>query len=184
MDFELRTDRLLLRRWQAGDREPFARLNADGEVMRFFPAPLSGTESDALADRADAMFDQYGYGLWALQRRDTGEFIGFTGLAPMPDGVPGAGEVEVGWRLARSAWGHGFATEAAVEAVRFGFDLLCLTEVNSITAVINMPSRRVMERLGLHPAGEFEHPRVPKGSVLRPHVRYRLAAHDAARPAR
>ena len=176
MDFEVRTERLLLRRWLDSDREPFARLTADAEVMRFFPAPLDRAQSDGLAARADALFDVYGYGLWALERLDTGEFIGFTGLAPMPEGIPGAGGVEVGWRLAPAAWGQGFATEAATAALRFGFDTVGLAEVNSITAVVNIRSRRVMERLGMHPAGEFDHPRLAPGSALRRHVRYLLPA--------
>ncbi|WEO76721.1 GNAT family N-acetyltransferase [Cryobacterium sp. SO2] len=176
MDFEVRTDRLLLRRWLDSDREPFARLTADAEVMRFFPAALDRAQSDDLAARADALFDAHGYGLWALERLDTGEFIGFTGLAPMPEGIPGSGGVEVGWRLAHAAWGRGFATEAATAALRFGFDTLGLTEVNSITAVINIRSRRVMERLGMRPTGEFDHPRVPAPSPLRRHVRYLLDA--------
>ena len=180
MDFDLQTDRLLLRRWRGADREPFARLNADAEVMRFFPSALTRTESDALAGRADALFDAHGYGLWALERRDTGEFVGFTGLAPMPAGIPGAGGVEVGWRLARSAWGHGYATEAATAALRFGIDTVGLVEVNSITAVANIRSRRVMERLGMLAAGEFNHPRLPVDSPLRRHVRYLLQTAAAA----
>ncbi|TFB96873.1 N-acetyltransferase [Cryobacterium adonitolivorans] len=171
----MRTDRLLLRRWHDTDREPFAQLTADDEVMHYFPAPLSREQSDALAARADAMFDVHGYGLWALERLDTGQFIGFTGLAPMLEGIPGSGGVEVGWRLAQSAWGQGFATEAATAALRFGFDTLGLAEVNSITAVINIRSRRVMERLGMRPAGEFDHPRLPEDSPLRRHVRYLIA---------
>ncbi|PXA68620.1 GNAT family N-acetyltransferase [Cryobacterium arcticum] len=176
MDFEVRTKRLLLRRWVDSDRDPFARLTTDAEVMRFFPAPLDRVQSDGLAARADALFDLYGYGLWALERQDTGEFIGFTGLAPMPEGIPGSGGVEVGWRLARAAWGHGFATEAATAALRFGFDTVGLTEVNSITSVVNIRSRRVMERLGMQPVDEFDHPRLALGSPLRRHVRYRLPA--------
>lgn len=176
MDFDVRTDRLLLRRWREADLEPFGRLTADAEVMRYFPAPLGRADSDALAGRANAMFDVHGYGLWALERLDTGEFIGFTGLAPMLEGVPGSGGVEVGWRLARSAWGQGLATEAATAALRFGFGTLGLAEVNSITAVINIRSRRVMERLGMHIAGEFDHPRLPEDSPLRRHVRYLIAA--------
>jgi len=176
MDFEVRTDRLVLRRWHETDLEPFARLTADAEVMRYFPAPLSREQSDGLAARADALFDSRGYGLWALERLDTGDFIGFTGLAPMPEGIPGSGGVEVGWRLAQSAWGQGFATEAATAALRFGFDTLGLAEVNSITAVINIRSRRVMERLGMLLADEFEHPKLPEPSPLRRHVRYTIAA--------
>ena len=176
MDFDVRTERLMLRRWRDSDREPFAQLNADAEVMRFFPAPLTREQSDGLAARADALFDLHGYGLWALERRDTGEFIGFTGLAPMLEGIPGSGGVEVGWRLAESAWGQGFATEAATAALRFGFETLGLAEVNSITAVINIRSRKVMERLGLQVGGEFDYPKVPEPSPLRRHVRYTIAA--------
>ena len=172
MPWQRHTDRLILRRWKAEDRAPFADMNADAEVMRYFPGVLSTGESDALATRADAMFEQHGHGLWAVERRDTAEFIGFTGLAPMPTGVPGEGGVEVGWRLARPHWGHGFASEAALAALRFGFEELGLRGVNSITAVSNERSRSVMERIGMRLAGTFDHPRVDVGSPLRPHVRY------------
>ncbi len=169
---ELLTERLVLRRWRPEDRAPFAAMNADAAVMEFLPAPLSRAQSDALAERADGLFDALGYGLWALELRATGEFVGFTGLAPMPEGVPGAGGVEVGWRLAQPFWGRGLATEAARAALRFGFENAGLSEVNSITAVINVRSRAVMERIGMREADRFEHPRVPEGSPLRPHVRY------------
>ena len=177
---ELRTERLLLRRWRDDDLEPFAALTADPEVMRYFPAPLDRDASDALAARADGLFETHGFGLWALELRATGEFIGFTGLAPMPDGVPGSGGVEVGWRLAREFWGAGYASEAARASVRFGFDVAGLAEVNSITAVINGRSRAVMERIGMRQADFFDHPRVLEGSPLRPHVRYLITA--ASRP--
>lgn len=172
MPWQRHTDRLILRRWTNDDHAPFAELNADAEVMRYFPSVLSTPESDALAARADAMFEQHGHGLWAVERRDTREFIGFTGLAPMPAGVPGEGGVEVGWRLGRRHWGHGFASEAALESLRFAFEELGLTHVNSITAVSNERSRSVMERIGMRLAGTFDHPRVDAGSPLRPHVRY------------
>ena len=111
-----------------------------------------------------------------------GVFLGFTGLAPMPEGIPGAGEVEVGWRLAREAWGRGYATEAARAALEFAFGDLGLDSVNSITAVVNLPSRAVMERLGMTQVDEFEHPRVALGSAIRPHVRYRIGSgHSSAR---
>lgn len=173
--FALTTPRLTLRRWLPDDLEPFAAMNAHPEVMRCFPAPLTREGSDALAARADAGFDLRGYGLWALALRSDGSFIGFTGLNPMPDGVPGAGGVEVGWRLAREHWGRGYATEAARAAVAFGFETVGLTRIDSITAVLNEPSQRVMQRLGMQPAERFEHPRVPEGSPLRPHIRYVLA---------
>ncbi|MFP5253995.1 MAG: GNAT family N-acetyltransferase [Actinomycetes bacterium] len=120
---EIRTERLLMRRWREADRGPFAELNADLEVMRYFPAPLDRAESDRAIDRFDKRFGEQGYGLWALEVLATGEFIGFTGLNPMPDGVPGAGDLEVGWRLARRAWHQGYATEAARVALEVGHPL-------------------------------------------------------------
>ena len=109
----IHTGRLLLRRWRESDREPFAELNGDPQTLVFFPQTLDRAASDALIDRIEANFEVLGYGLWALEVKETGRFIGFTGLAPMPADVPGAGGVEIGWRLARHAWHHGYATEAA-----------------------------------------------------------------------
>jgi len=176
MPWQRRTERLILRRWTLTDRVPFAELNADEEVRRHFVRTLTRAESDASIDRFEACFDTHGYGLWAVERRDTGEFIGFTGLNPMPAGIPGEGGVEVGWRLARAHWGHGFATEAALESLRFAFDELGLTHVNSITALGNTRSRSVMERIGMRQHGLFEHPAVPEGNPLREHVRYVVGA--------
>ena len=175
----LRTDRLLMRRWRESDREPFGALNADPETMRFFPETLDRAASDALVDSIETRFDRLGYGLWALEISGTGEFIGFTGLNPMPDGVPGAGGVEVGWRLARKAWQHGYATEAARAALGVAFDGVGLSEIWSMTAVLNEPSVAVMRRLGLTEAARFLHPDVPAGHPLQPHVTYHLARRQA-----
>ena len=169
------TGRLLMRRWLASDREPFAALNADPETMLFFPETLDRAASDAFADRIEARFDQLGYGLWALEISATGKFIGFTGLNPMPGDVPGAGGVEVSWRLARNAWHHGYATEAARAALGVAFDGAGLNEIWSMTAVLNEPSQAVMRRLGLTEVARFDHPRVPDGHPLQPHVTYHLA---------
>ncbi len=174
---ELRTERLLLRRWRGADRPPFAALNADLDVMRHFPAPLSRAESDALADAIEARLVRDGWGLWALEDA-RGRFLGFTGLATVDFEAPFAPAVEIGWRLAREAWGHGHATEAARAAARFAFEELALDELVSFTAPANLRSRAVMTRLGMthDAAGDFEHPRVPEGHPLRTHVLYRLAA--------
>lgn len=169
------TARLVLRRWRESDLEPFAALNADPVTMRYFPATLDRAASDALAETIEARFEQQGFGLWALEVAATGEFTGFTGLNPMPadPGIPGAGGMEVGWRLARRFWHQGYATEAALAAVGVAFDGAGLPEIWSMTAVLNEPSQAVMRRIGLVRAGHFDHPRLPPGHALRPHVVFR-----------
>lgn len=164
-----------MRRWRESDREPFAALNADPETMRYFPAVFDRAASDAFVDRIESRFDEAGYGLWALEIRATGEFIGFTGLNPLPDDVPGAGGMEVGWRLARHAWHHGYATETARAAVEVAFGGVGLPEVWSMTAVLNEPSQAVMRRLGMTRVAAFDHPRIPVAHPLRPHVTYHLS---------
>lgn len=146
---ELHTERLLLRQWRDADLVPFAALNADPEVTRHFPAPLSRAESDALAGRARLELSERGWGLWALEVRGEDRFIGFVGLAEPSFESPFTPAIEVGWRLARPYWGHGYATEGARAALAFGFDELDLEEIVSFTSAINERSRKVTERLGM-----------------------------------
>ena len=171
----LRTQRLLLRRWREDDRASFAALNADPEVMEHFPATMTRAESDAFADRIATHLDEVGWGLWAVEVVATGQFIGFTGLAVPRFEAHFTPAVEIGWRLARSAWGHGYATEAARGVLEFGFSDLELSEIVSFTAVDNRRSRAVMERVGMthDPADDFDHPLLPEGHRLRRHVLYR-----------
>lgn len=173
----LTTDRLLLRRWRPEDREPFAQLNADPAVMRYFPSTLRRAESDALIERIEASIDELGYGLWAVERRSDGRFLGFAGLARHTFEAPFTPGVEIGWRFAAHAWGQGYATEAARAGLRFGFEQVGLDTILSWTSVLNGPSIRVMERLGMthDPAEDFDHPRLPLGHPLRRHVLYRLS---------
>jgi ribosomal-protein-alanine N-acetyltransferase len=172
----LPTERLVLRRWRDSDHEPFAALNADPEVMEHFRAPLSRADSDAMVRAIEARFDELGYGLWAVEVTATGEFIGFTGLSVPRFTAHFTPAVEVGWRLARSAWGHGYASEAATRALEFGFDDVGLPEIVSFTAAGNVRSRAVMRRIGMthDPADDFDHPLVPEGPLKR-HVLYRLS---------
>ena len=172
------TERLRMRAWRSSDRDPFAALNADPEVMRYFPSVQSREESDAFADRIEARIAELGYGLWALEPVATGQFIGFTGLNPMPDDVPGAGGVEVGWRLAAAAWGQGYATEAGRAALAVAFDQAGYDEVWSLTATVNGPSRAVMERLGLRHVATQPHPALDPASPISEHVFYRLTRAD------
>jgi RimJ/RimL family protein N-acetyltransferase len=157
---ELLTDRLRLRRWRAADREPFAAMNADPEVMRYFPALLDRAGSDALVDRIETRFAEQGHGLWALERLGDGAFLGFAGLNPMPPGTPGAGGTEVGWRLARRAWGHGYATEAGQAAMGVVAEL-GLPRIWSITSAGNTRSQAVMRRLGLAEHSRYRAPGLP-----------------------
>ncbi|KGM12408.1 GNAT family acetyltransferase [Cellulomonas bogoriensis 69B4 = DSM 16987] len=162
----MRTDRLLLRPWVEADLEPFARMNADPAVMEHFPSVLTRQDSDALAARARAHIDEHGWGLWAVEVADgahTGTFAGFTGLAVPRFAAHFTPCVEVGWRLARWAWGSGYATEAARAALHVAFTDLHLDEVVSFTARSNTRSTAVMRRLGMthDPADDFRHPSVP-----------------------
>jgi RimJ/RimL family protein N-acetyltransferase len=142
----IRTERLVLRRWLQRDREPFAAMNADPEVMAHFPAPLTREESDALVDRIEAGFAEHGFGLWALEVRSAGAFIGFTGLAVPSFEAAFTPAVEIGWRLQRPAWGQGYATEAARAALAVAFDQTGMREVVSFTSTVNDRSQAVMPR--------------------------------------
>ena len=181
---EVRTERLLLRGWRAADRAPFAALNADPEVMEHFPSVLDRAGSDALVDRVLAHVAERGFGLWAVER--DGDFLGFTGLAvprfhvDWMDEVDGP-VVEVGWRLARHAWGHGYATEAARAALELGFVELGLREIVSFTTRSNRRSQAVMERIGMSRWCDYDHP--VDGIDPLPSVVYRLRSPFAGPPA-
>jgi RimJ/RimL family protein N-acetyltransferase len=172
----LETARLRLRRWKDSDREPFAALNADPQVMRYFPACLSRAESDAMVDRIERHFGQHGFGMFAVELKEVRQFVGYVGLVRVSFDAPFVPAVEMGWRLAAAYWNKGFATEAAREVVRYSFRDLGLTDIVAFTVPGNVPSRRVMEKLGMShdPTDDFEHPRVPIGHPLRFNVLYRL----------
>lgn len=186
---ELRTPRLSLRRWRDDDLEHFAALNADPEVMRWFPAPLDRAASDELAGRIRANHERLGFGLWAVEvldsERGTTPFAGFVGLSvprfdpPFPATDP---LVEIGWRLARPWWGLGIATEAAAEVLRSAFEDHGLAEVVSFTVPPNLASQAVMQRLGMAYDGVFEHPLAEPGAWWAPHVLYRLAVESWRAP--
>lgn len=176
---ELETARLRLRQWCEADREPFAALNADPVTMAFFPTPLAREASDAIVDACRASLEERGWGNWAVEAKATGDFIGFIGLSVPTRTYAFSPCVEVGWRIARAHWGRGYATEGAREALRAGFERIGLEEIVSFTALLNVRSRRVMERIGMRDANEdFEHPGVPEGHRLRPHCLYRITRLD------
>ena len=171
------TPRLVLRGWRVSDRDPFAEMNADPRVSEFLARPVTRDDSDDMVDRIDRCWRETGYGLWAAEHSDSGAFIGFVGLWPATFDAPFTPAVEVGWRLAHAHWGNGFATEGAVEALRFGFKVMHMPEVVSFTATANERSRKVMQRLGMRQDvdGDFEHPAFDLGDPTRMHVLYRLS---------
>jgi RimJ/RimL family protein N-acetyltransferase len=180
------TERLRLRAWSDADREPFAELNADPEVMRYMRRRLDRAGSDALIDRILEGWAATGFGLWAVERNSDARFIGFVGLSVPSFDAPFMPAVEVGWRLRRDAWGFGYATEGGRASLRYGFDDVGLEEIVSLTSVINERSRLVMERLGMtrDADDDFDHPRLPEDDPLRRHVLYRLSRDDWRRATR
>lgn len=174
---ELRTERLLLRRWKRSDREPFAALNADPRVMEHFPGCLSEVQSRALILGFEEHFDEHGFGLWAVEVPGVADCIGFTGLKVVGFEARFTPAVEIAWRLAAAHWGRGYASEAARAVLDLAFGPLGLDQVVSFTVPANVRSIAVMERLGMQRdgGGTFEHPALPVGHPLRPHVLYRIA---------
>jgi RimJ/RimL family protein N-acetyltransferase len=179
---EIRTERLLLRRWKPCDRVPFAALNADPRVNEFLPGPLTREQSDEFAMRIDANFGCHGFGLWAVEVRNVAPFVGFIGLAVPRFEAAFTPCVEIGWRLSADHWGRGYATEGAKAALAFGFKAIGLHEIVSFTAPDNVRSRRVMEKIGMEHvvAGDFDHPSLPENHRLRRHVLYRIKAPTAS----
>ena len=174
---ELATVRLRLRGFTDLDRGAFAAVNADPEVMRYMSRRLDRAQSDRFIDRILEGWTVHGFGLWAIQRVEDGAFLGFAGLSEPSFVAPFTPAIEVGWRLVRAAWGHGYATEAGAAALEFGFEVLRREEIVSFTAVDNERSRRVMERLGMthDPADDFDYPLVAADHPIRRQVLYRLS---------
>ena len=176
----IETDRLILRNWREKDRQAFFEMNADRQVMRFFEKTRSRAEADALLDRFVIEIDRDGYGFWAVELRDAGQVIGFTGLRDVHFDAAFAPAVEIGWRLLTRYWGNGYATEAARTCLAYGFEQMGLAEIVSFAVPENWPSRRVMERIGMRrePEHDFDHPDVTPGSPLARHAFYRLTVTD------
>jgi RimJ/RimL family protein N-acetyltransferase len=173
---ELRTSRLLLRRWRAGDLDEFAAINADPAVMGHFPSMMSREGTAGMIEHFETDFERDGYGIWAVEVVATGSLAGFVGLHPVSAAMPFAPAVEVGWRLGREHWSQGIAREAAEASLDYGFGALGLEEIVAFTTVGNLRSRRLMERLGMchDEDADFDHPDLEAGHPLTPHVLYRL----------
>ena len=179
----IETPRLLLRHWRQEDREPFAQMNSDSEVMKYFPRVLDRGQSDLFAELIQVGLEERNHGLWAVELRNDGSlapspFIGFVGLSAPTWNASFTPCIEIGWRLNRPFWGHGFATEAAKHVLRYGFQVLKLDEVLSFTSLLNLRSMAVMERLGMtRDIGEdFDHPKIETSNELCRHALYRIGS--------
>ena len=167
------TERLFLRSWKPEDLPLFADMNKDCRVMRYFQYTLSAAETEAFYGRIQDEFNQRGWGLYAVEEKSTGEFIGYVGLHEIgfeADFTPG---IEIGWRLAAECHNQGYATEAAKAVIRLA-EKLGISCLYSFTAKLNIPSERVMQKIGMTKVGEFDHPKLSKDSPLVPHVLYKV----------
>lgn len=172
----IETPRLILRQWQQSDYNPYIALNADPEVMKFFPSIKTPAETIAQIEKIAAYIDQHGYGFFAMERKDNHKFIGFTGLGDPGFKADFTPCIEIGWRLSKDNWGQGLASEAALACLGFSFGTLGLQEVYSFTAIGNRRSEMVMQRIGMSKVGEFDHPLIADGHILNRHVIYKISA--------
>ncbi len=172
---ELKTGRLRLRQWKQEDYPAFAKLNADPEVMKYYPEMLNEKDSNDMAQRFEALLAYRGWGFWVVEKLDEKKFMGFVGLHEPTYDLPITPCVEIGWRLAKEYWGYGYASEAAKASLAVAFKKLDLPEVYSFTSVLNKKSQAVMEKLGMvNMKQNFDHPMIPKDSPLREHVLYKI----------
>jgi RimJ/RimL family protein N-acetyltransferase len=175
----LETERLILRHWRDEDRPIYAGYCADPQTRRYYPDLLTAEQTNANIDRYIASLAADGFGYLAVERKDNGAFLGDVGLSRVGEDLrlmlPGQPAVEMGWYLGREHWGQGFAPEAARAWLAYAFGSLALPEVVAFTATTNRPSQRVMEKIGMRRdlGADFEHPLVPAGHRLRPHLLYR-----------
>ncbi len=173
-NYIISTPRLVLRKWQVSDIEPFAQMNSDATVMKYFPSILSRAQTIAMIDRINNHFEKNNFGLYAVEEKKSGVFMGFTGFA-----IPSFESfftpcVEIGWRYRKEYWHQGFATEAASACLQYGFNMLEFEKIYSFTAAINQPSENLMKRIGMIKAGTFKHPKIDTHDILCRHVLYRI----------
>lgn len=175
---EYQTERLILRPWRQEDREPYAVLNSNPEVMRYLLKTLTREESDKMVDIIEQKMAANGWGLWAVEEKSSGAFIGFVGLNIPAYELPFSPVIEIGWRLDKPFWGKGYAPEVAAKALEIGFNQYGIEEIVAFTALENTASQRVMEKIGMRRCEEFDHPAVSEDSSLRRHILYRVGGGD------
>ena len=174
MEIFIETERLILRHWKEEDRKPFAEMNGNPNVMKYFPSTLSTEESSAFVDRINSEFEETGYGLYAVETKDTGEFIGYVGFHRFTFDAPFSPNWEIGWRISDKFWHKGYATEAATACINYAREKKMCNTLYSFTAVPNIPSENVMKRIGMSYEMTFMHPKLPHGHRLKEHKLYSI----------
>lgn len=174
MNYEFKSDRIGFRKWRENDKEVFATLNENKEVMEFFPKTLSKTESDNFVLKINQMFKQCSYGLYAIDELETNKFMGFIGFWHPSFDLGFSPFIEIGWRLGREYWNKGYATEGALECLKYGFNKLKFQSIYSLTSKTNLKSERIMQKIGMEKHMEFEHPKIEFGHEFKPHVLYKI----------
>ncbi len=174
MEIYMETERLILRSWKYEDRESFAEMNSNRNVMKYFPATLSVDESNAFADRIKAEFEETSFGLYAVEIKETGEFIGYVGFHRFTFDAPFSPGWEIGWRISDKFWHNGYATEAAKACLDYAREQHFCDKLYSFTAVPNTPSENVMKRIGMSYEGTFMHPALADGHWLKEHKLYSI----------
>ncbi len=170
----IETERLILRSWRMTDRAVFAEINSNNKVMRYFPKPLSIDESNGFVDRINSEFEETGFGLYAVEIKETGEFIGYVGFHRFAFDVPFSPGWEIGWRISDKFWNKGYATEAAMACIKYAREKKLCNRLYSFTAVPNIASENVMKRIGMSFEGLFMHPALAEGHWLKEHKLYSL----------
>lgn len=168
------SERLGFRRWNIEDREPFAKMNNDQEVMEFLPKKLTSKESCEFISRIEEHFEIHNYGLWVAEVKETSKFVGFIGFYTATFESDFTPCIEIGWRINRENWSLGYATEGAKACLEYGFNHLGFEKVYSFTSKLNIRSINVMKKIGLVEEREFNHPRLEEKDPLRPHVLYSI----------
>ncbi|NOQ72201.1 MAG: GNAT family N-acetyltransferase [Crocinitomix sp.] len=174
-EYLFQSERLGFRNWKLSDHEPFAKLNSDPEVMEFFPKLLTPEESSAMIERMQKTFEELGYTFFAVDILERSQFIGFIGIIRATFDAFFTPCYEIGWRLQKSSWNQGFATEGTLACLNYGFNVLNMKTIHSITAVINNKSEHLMKKVGMEKIGVFDHPKLANNDPLKPHVVYQIS---------
>lgn len=160
MNYIFTSERLGFRVWTEEDLPEFAALNADQLVMEHFPKPLTWDEAEKFIERLQKHHKRHGHCYYATEIKETREFIGFIGLAYQDYPTEFTPAVDIGWRLKRSTWGNGYATEGAMRCLEYAFNTLKLVRVISTCTVNNIKSENVMRKIGMQKMGTFFHPKL------------------------